>query len=286
MATPTLPSLAQLVAAIPQHTDALPPESARPIEHYRRGANDAWNIWQYFSRNVQRANIYRTAYERHAVRLRSMLLLSVVESFERFIKEVAAVCVDHVAPLVLDDRDRFKEFTLRPSGIAGHFVDRSLGKALCEGQTWLDCDEIDKRFRRLLADPFEQGNFKLFGQPNAPDGWRSNTADTLFQLRHVITHNISVVTRSDAAKLSLLVKQNVDAPRLLSPTEQDVRSAKRFLDETVVWINGRVGNRLAELLTKIQSDNAVAFVPQERANLVTNQFKIVLTVAGAVGVLT
>lgn len=282
---PTSPSLAQLVAAIPQHTEALPPESTRPIEHYRRGANDAWNLWQYFARNVQRANIYRTAYERHAGRLRSMVLLNIIESFERFIKELAAVCVDHIAPLVLDDRDRFKEFTLKPSGITGHFADRSIGKALCEGQTWLDCDEIDKRFRRLLADPFDQGNFRLFGQSSGPDGWRSNTADTLFQLRHVITHNLSVITRSDAAKLSLLVKQNVDAPRLLSPTEQDVRSAKRFLDDTATWVNERVGKRLAELLTKIRADNALAFVPQERADLVTNQFSIVLTVAGAVGVL-
>ena len=282
----TLPSLAQLVAAIPQHTDALPPESARPIEHYRRGANDAWNLWQYVARNVQRANIYRTAYERHATRLRSMVLLSAIESFERFIKELAAVCVDHVAPLVLDDRDRFKEFTLKPSGIAGHFADGSIGKALCEGQTWLDCDEIERRFRRLLADPFDQGNFKLFGPPNGPDGWRGNTADTLFQLRHVITHNNFVITRSDAAKLSLLVKHNVDAPRLLSPTEQDVRSAKRFLDETVNVVNARVGGRLAELLTRIHGDNPGAFVAQERANLVTNQFSLALTVAGVVGVLT
>lgn len=91
---------------------------------------------------------------------------------------------------------------------------------------------------------------------------------------------------SDAAKLSLLVKQNVDAPRLLSPTEQDVRSAKRFLDETVTWINERVGNRLAELLTRIHGDNPLAFVAQERADLVTNQFSIALTVAGAVGLLT
>jgi hypothetical protein len=274
------------VAAIPQHTEALPPESARPIEHYRRGVNDAWNLWQYFARNVQRANIYQTAYERHATRLRSMVLLSIIESFERYIKEVAAVCVDHIAPIVLDDRERFKEFMLRPSGITGHFADRSIGKALCEGQTWLDCDDIDRRFRRLLADPFDQGTFRFFGQSTGPDGWRSKTADTLFQLRHVITHNISVITRSDAAKLSLLVKGRVDAPRILSPTEPDVRSAKRFLDDTVSWANRRVAERLAELLTKIHADNPSAFVAQERADLVTNQFTLVVTVAGAVGVLT
>jgi hypothetical protein len=55
---------------------------------------------------------------------------------------------------------------------------------------------------------------------------------------------------------------------------------------TVIWINDRVGNRLAELLTKIHGDNPLAFVAQERADLVTNQFSIALTVAGAVGVLT
>jgi hypothetical protein len=279
-----LPSLAQLVAAIPRHTAALPPESARPIEHYRRGANDAWNLWQYVARNVQRANVYQTAYERHAVRLRSMVLLSIIEAFGRYIKEVAAVCVDHVAPLVLDDRERFKEFTLKPSGIAGHFSDQSIGKALCESQTWLDCDEIDRRFRRLLADPFDPGSFRLFGQ-QGPDAWRANTADTLFQLRHVITHNISVITRSDAAKLSLLVKGSVDAPTILSPTEPDVRSAKRFLDDTVKWANRRVALRLAELLTKIHNDNPSTFVAQDRADAVANQFTVAVTVAGAVGVL-
>jgi hypothetical protein len=78
----------------------------------------------------------------------------------------------------------------------------------------------------------------------------------------------------------------VDAPRTLSPTEPDVRSAKRFLDETVSWANHRVAQRLAELLTKIRSNNPSAFDAQERANLVTNQFTLSVTVAGAVCVLT
>ena len=141
-------------------------------------------------------------------------------------------------------------------------------------------------FSSPACRPFDQGSFKLFGQPNGPDGWRANTADTLFQLRHVITHNISVITRSDAAKLSLLVKENVDAPRILSPTEPDVRAAKRFLDDTVHWVNRRVAQRLADLLTKIHSDNPSAFVAQERADLVTNQFTLVVTVAGEIGILT
>jgi hypothetical protein len=77
---PAPPGLAQLVAAIAHHTEELPPESASPFEHYRRGANDAWNLWSYFARNIRRANVYYTAYERHATRLRSMVLLSLVEA--------------------------------------------------------------------------------------------------------------------------------------------------------------------------------------------------------------
>jgi hypothetical protein len=120
----------------------------------------------------------------------------------------------------------------------------------------------------------------------APTGGAPTRPDTLFQLRHVITHNISVIARSDAAKLSLLVKGNVDAPRILSPTEPDVRSAKRFLDDTVNWVNHRVAQRLAELLTKIRSDNPSAFDARERADLVANQFTLAVTIAGSVGVLT
>ena len=77
----------------------------------------------------------------------------------------------------------------------------------------------------------------------------------------------------------------MNAPRILSPTEPDVRSAKRFLDDTVNWANRRVALRLAELLTKIYSDNPSAFVTQARADLVTNQFTLAVTIAGAVGVL-
>lgn len=279
---PAPSSLAQLVAAIAQHTEELPPEATRPIEHYRRGANDAWNLWSYFARNIRRTNVYYTAYERHATRLRSMVLLSLVEAFERYIKETAAICVDHVARLVLDER--LNVFRLKATSVAAHFDEESLGRALCEGDTWLDCEEIDRRFRQILADPFKPGSFNLFGQTSGPDGWRRGTTDTLFQLRHVIAHNISVLTRSDAAKLRLLVKAPVDAPKMLAPTEQDVRSAKRFLDDTVRWANARIADRLAELLTTIYADHPGAFAAQERADQVTHQFDHVVTIAGSQGV--
>jgi hypothetical protein len=79
------------IAAIPQHVAALPPESASPIEHYRRGANDAVNLVRYFHRNMERTNVYPVPLARHAGRLHAMALLTLVETFERFLKELAAV---------------------------------------------------------------------------------------------------------------------------------------------------------------------------------------------------
>jgi hypothetical protein len=80
-----------------------------------------------------------------------MVLLSLVEAFERFIKETAALCIDHIGPLILDDR--LKEFKLTGNTLAAHFTEKSLGKSLCESDTWLDCKEIDERFRRILSLP-------------------------------------------------------------------------------------------------------------------------------------
>jgi len=40
--------LDRLLASIPQHSEPLPPEASSPIQHYRLGANDAWNLLKYF----------------------------------------------------------------------------------------------------------------------------------------------------------------------------------------------------------------------------------------------
>jgi hypothetical protein len=85
--------------------------------------------------------------DRHLRRLYGMALVSLVESFERFLKEVAAECVDCLAPFVVDDR--FNVFAIQGSGLASHFGTGTLGKSLCESSTWLDCEEISKRFRKL-----------------------------------------------------------------------------------------------------------------------------------------
>lgn len=271
-------NLDQLLARIPQHSTPLLPSAERPIEHYQRGASDARSLLLYFERNVPRKKIHLEKFERHATTLRNMVLIGLVESFERYVKEVAALCVDHIAPLVLDDR--LSVFRMNMRGIAAQFNEGSLGKAICESATWLDTAEINDRFGKLLADPFGKATFQFFPQGKSPEAWRKTTMDTLFQLRHTIVHNVSVITRSDAARLRLLTKSSIEAPRALSPSSADVWYVKVFIDETVAWANLRVAERLSELLTVIYSGNPGVFDPASKAVEVARQMGEPVVVAG------
>jgi hypothetical protein len=103
-----------------------------------------------------------------------MALVTAVETFERFLKEVAGACVDCLAEFIVDDR--FNEFRLQESALASHFGTGTLGKSLCESATWLDCEEINERHHKLLADPFQVGGqfFYLFPKWNQmPAGQQS-----------------------------------------------------------------------------------------------------------------
>jgi hypothetical protein len=269
-----------------QHVDALSAEAARPLAHYNRSATDAWNLRDYVQRKLTGGVHYKSVVERHMAALDRMLLVNLIEGFERFLKEIAAVCVDHVSEYVLDDR--FDEFPVKGSLLAAHFGADSLGKSLCESAQWLDCESINKRFRRLLADPFDEqkGKFYLFprkGQEPAPEQSRYEIVSLLWQLRHTIVHNVGIITQSDAVKLRVLVRGPVDAPRLLKPTRDDVRYVKRFLDETAESVNQRVAHRLAELLSHLHAEDPTLFDPQEKADGLAAEFGVTITVAGASG---
>jgi hypothetical protein len=94
-----------------------------------------------------------------------MILVNLVESFERYLKEVAAACVDHLARFVIDGR--FNAFRVQGSALAAQFGTDTLGRSLWESMTWLDCDEVNERHRRLLSPPFESGNFLAFPEQPA-----------------------------------------------------------------------------------------------------------------------
>jgi hypothetical protein len=277
--------LARKVKDILRHVEALPPEAATPLSHYKRSSADHWNLLRYLDSKVTSQAHYPAVFDRHKLLLHCMVLVGLVETFERFVKEVAAVCVDVVVPFALDKR--FDEYLVKGNDLAAHFHSGTLGKSLCEADTWLDCEDINRRFRKLLADPFEPGTFYPFPQTNnqgpATEQFRFRTMNVVFQLRHTIVHNVGVITPSDAVKLRLLSQEQVQPMRRLTPSRDDVRYVKQFLDETAEAVSARVGRRLAELMTNLRQNHGMLIDPQETANRLTEQFGLVLTVDGVAG---
>ena len=60
-----------VIGNIPQQVEELQVESTSPFLHYKRGANDAWNLLRYFERNVQRTTVYGKSYQAHLANLRA-----------------------------------------------------------------------------------------------------------------------------------------------------------------------------------------------------------------------
>jgi hypothetical protein len=274
------------IQAILQHTGPLPRAAATPRGHFVKSMSAVWNLLNYIEDKVESQPHVPAVYRRHMRLLHAMIFINLVEVFERFLKELAAVCVDAVAPFVLDKR--FSEFQVRGHDLAAHFAGGTLGKALCESDTWLDCEGVNDRFRKVLADPFEAGKFFAFpqrGQDPASERHRFQPMSIVFQLRHTIVHNVGVVTSSDAVKLRLVSQVPVDAGRLIRLERDDVRHAKQFLDDTAKSLNDRVGVRLAELMTNLRQNHGMAINPLDTANSLTGLFGLVLTVDGIVGTL-
>lgn len=267
------------------HTEDLPPEAGTPRGHYLFSGTGLFNLLVYVDRNFARAGtLYPGPRDRHLGRLHAMVAVHLVELFERYLKEVAAVCVDELVGYTLDTR--FDKLPIRGSTLAAHVGSDTLGRALCEASTWLDTDEVNKRFKALLADPFEDGTFVLLprGSPKSSDRARYESLELVWQLRHTIVHNVGVMTRSDAIRFGLLTRSQIAANRLLTPTRADLRYLKRFLDETVDHCDQRIGQRLGQVLTALHAADPALFVPQEVADRLTRTFAGMVQIANATGV--
>ena len=281
-------ALTRKIKDILRHSQPLPDEAKAPILHYRRTAADIWGSLGYVERLVAERDRYKSVAERHLGRLYGMALVSLVEALERLFKETAAECVDCLADLVADDR--YNVFAIQGMTLASHFGAGTLGKSLCESSTWLDCEDINKRFRKLLSNPFQEGgqSFDLFPKQNQqPEDqrWRFEPMNIIWQIRHTSVHNVGVITQSDSVKLRLLAREPVTAPRMLTPTRADLGYLKQFLDDTAAVCNKRIGERLAELLTTIHTATPTLFTPQTRADRLGAIFRlplVVSTVTGAV----
>jgi len=121
-------------------------------------------------------------------------------------------------------------------------------------------------------------------QPNLKeDRTRFETLSILWQLRHTAVHNVGVLTQSDAVKLRLLLREPVEAPRILAPTRDDIRYLKRFLDEIADYCNRRIGYRLAELITSIHQATPVLFDAQQKADELSSLFAFPVTINNQTG---
>src|SRR5947199_9988593 len=90
-------NLAQKIRDILRHVQPLPDEAKVPILHYGRTVADIWGALDYVERAIEQRERYQAVVDRHLGRLYLMALVNLVETFERFLKEVAAECVDCLA---------------------------------------------------------------------------------------------------------------------------------------------------------------------------------------------
>jgi hypothetical protein len=279
--------LHQMVRQVLQHHAPLPAQVGCPIEHFERSASIGPSLIDYIDDHIDPRTVYAGVYDRHLGHLRRMVLAELIESFERFLKELASVCADFLAPYTLDDR--FDEFSARRAEQIAAFVTAgSIGKALCESDTWINNETINKRFKALLKTPFGPDWELLFPEANQPPIGERDTARTLtilWQMRNNLAHNVGVMTHSDAMKFRMLIQGPVAADCQLSPSTDDLRYVRRFLEETAVHTNERVGMRLAQLLEAFHVAEPGLFDAQRRADEVSQRLALAVTIHGCVGVL-
>ena len=276
--------LNQKVRDLLMHTDPLLPGIDAPLRNFEERTNACFNLIKYIDDHISNQSVYQASYNRHRSLLNRMVLVSLVEAFERFIKEIAIVCVDAIAPFTIDNG--FEQFSPSGGSLAAQFNAGSVGKAMCESDTWLNNHAINERFRHILKPHFGEPWDYLFPnekQNPVAERARASTLAILWQVRHNITHNTGVLTDSDARRLTMMVKTQVTSGNTLDPQLSDLRYVKRFLVETADHTNNRIGQRLAVLLTERYRDDPTLFVPQERANAISTAFQQSLTIDGFAG---
>ena len=97
------------------HTDPLAPESQSPIRHDRRAVITNFSLIDYMDRHISENAHYPAIKAKHMGHLRRLVLADLIGTFERFIKELAAVCIDQLSGFVTDDR--YNAFTARGNEI-------------------------------------------------------------------------------------------------------------------------------------------------------------------------
>lgn len=108
--------------------------------------------------------------------------------------------------------------------------------------------------------------------------WEDEPAESVWMLIED-----SETTESVRSEITVGAGARFDAPRVLLPTVEDVRYVKRFLDETAESINGRVGDRLAALLTSFHQKSPDLIDAKSTADRLAKDFQLALVVDGIAG---
>lgn len=281
---PTPQKYGEYIQQIPHRDEA--EKADIPISHFKKDVAHAIRFVDYLIELKKKTPVYDKGFERHLKAISSLAFFQIVAAFERLLKELAAICVDEVAPLCTDDR--LSGFAIRGEDAAPHVLDQTIGRALCESQLWHNIDDVVKRFKKVLADnseiikPWKPHEFKLFDVDLKSPSLRGEikSLKVMFQVRHTIAHNLGTLTRSDAGKLQRILGQRIDSPKELDIDRKHVYYLQQFLSPLATEINQLIADRLGQVLTQFQSTSPSLIDHLGRSKALAKLFQVSFTIAG------
>ncbi len=257
-------------------------EAEIPLHHMTYAASHALRMVDYFIGLKNQASVYTKGFERHRKGLASLAFLQIMAAFERFLKEIAAACVDELAGRCTDDR--LKVFSVDGSAAFPHFQEQTVGRALCESTLWHGVDEINERFKKLLrlpSDPDNKNRFVLFDCQHNNSRNEVKVIRVAFQMRHTLAHNLGLVTPSDGSKLQRLLGEHRTSPAQLDIDRKHVYYLQRFLVPLCEEINLAVAKRLCLVLTEFHTQAPQLVDPHGDGQRLANLFQTSCTIANS-----
>jgi hypothetical protein len=275
MTTPS--DFARYIRNIP--TRDLPDEAESPIEHFRLSALHAIRMVDYFINLKRKTSVYEAGFLNHLKGISSLAFFQVIAAFERFLKELAAECIDQVAPVCTDNR--LKDFSIEGVDAFPHFRDQTLGRGLCEGLLWHNVEEVNNRFKTVLRSVVHPNPVFTLFDDKVPNGLRSDTQTLriIFQLRHTIAHNVGILTRSDASKLERLLNRRLSSPRELDIDRKHVFYLQQFLAALADELNKVIADRLGLVLTEFHTVSSHLIDPSAKAQELASTFQVPFVIA-------
>lgn len=277
---PTPAKYGEYIRQVPLREEA--EEADIPVRHFRNDVAHAIRFVDYLIDLKKKTPVYDKGFERHLKAISSLAFFQIVASFERLLKELAAICVDEVAPLCADER--LSCFKIDGKDAAPHILDQTVGRALCESTLWHDTKTTNERFEMILrgnplVDPQPLKGFILFDGKSGLRG-EIKTIKVMFQIRHTIAHNLGTLTRSDAGKLQRILGERIDGHKELDIDRKHVYYLQQFVSGLAKEVNTTVADRLGQVLTQFRNTSPSLIDHVAKAKELANLFQVRFTIAG------